>query len=498
MNPHIPVEAQHVLVVGLGTSGQATVRYLLAHADDIGMQSLTLVDSAQTQTLKEYVDALRQSACLQGIQITACLGKTVVPNLSEEQLYDICVITPGLAPHTSLSKSAYQKSKEVLSEIELAYRLSSKDLIWIAVTGTNGKTTTVEMIQSVLNAPRERRITSDSTLGQAYSVGNIGLPVFDVLDDARPGDFLVAEISSFQAARLSKFCPEVAVLLNLSSDHLDWHGDIANYGRDKCKIFANSAAGNLVLMPEPSYLHSHARPCIEAAAQAAAEQGARVVAVTLNSTTLPLPVNELGAKGTHNLINACFATEIARHFGISDADIASALRGFHAGPHRMQEVGDYNDILYIDDSKSTNPDAAIQALTAYPGREIILLLGGQNKGADLLDLARVALGRAKMICCFGQARHELQAAFDACGDRQAGGQVQPMLRYFDSMLDAVSCAHSHAVAGDVVLFSPANASYDEFDNYSARGTAFAQFVSSQAAPDQCLTTPGSRKHCNDR
>jgi len=472
MNPRIPIQAEHVLVVGVGVSGQATIRYLLAHADIIGMRTLTLVDSAKGKALDAFVAELTTES-VHDVHIRTYFGVTTVPSsvlskgskeACDDKPYGLCIITPGLAPHTALSKSAYQNSREVLSEIELAYRLSDEGITWIAITGTNGKTTTVELTQSILAAA--------AAPGRVYSVGNIGLPALAVLDSARAGDYLVAEVSSFQAARLEHFRPQVAALLNLSSDHLDWHSDIARYARDKCAIFANSAQGDFLLMPELDQLHSEARPVIQTAVKAAVSRGVTVKTVVADSVCLPLRAEELKIAGKHNVINACFAAEIARFFGVSDSDIARTLQSYQASPHRMQEVGSYCDVLYVNDSKATNPDATIQALTAYPGQEIILLLGGQSKGADYLDLAKVARGRTKMILCFGQARQELKATFDVLQSEQSDTAVT----FFDHMLDAVSYARKHAVAGQVVLLSPANASFDEFDDYAARGEAFAKAV----------------------
>ncbi|MCL2680578.1 MAG: UDP-N-acetylmuramoyl-L-alanine--D-glutamate ligase, partial [Coriobacteriia bacterium] len=470
--PRIPVAATNVLVVGIGRSGQATARYLLNHAHTLAMQSLTLVDSAQTKTLEAFAAQLKEESRASGndVEISTHFGASTVGE-SDQTRYDLCVITPGLAPHTALAQSAHQASKEVLSETELAYRLSDAAGTWIAVTGTNGKTTTVELAQSILAAGIDDQ--------QVFSVGNIGLPALAVLDSAHPRDIFVAEVSSFQAARLAYFRPQVAALLNLSSDHLDWHSDIASYAADKCKIFAQSAAGDLVIVPENDQLHPAARPLIIAAIDAAASRGATILRVTTDSLQLPLAATELALTGTHNLINACFATEIGRSLAISEQTIADVLRSFRASPHRMQEVGSYGDVLYVNDSKATNPGASMQALTAYLGRDMILLLGGSNKGADFHDLAQASRARARLIICFGQARTELKAAFDALAP--AGADEHPAaIHCCDTLSEAVDYAIRHATAGQVVMLSPANASYDEFDDYAARGAAFTQMVTTLA------------------
>ena len=456
------IAAQHVLVVGVGKSGQATARFLLEHAKCLGMTTLTLVDSARSDTLDVFAAQLDKKWG-EHIKIETAFGVEQVPDAH----YDVCIITPGLAPHTALSKSAFARSREVISEIELAYRLSPLGLIWIAVTGTNGKTTTTELLREVIEAG----VCAQST--HVYSVGNIGTPALEALSLARPGDYFVAEVSSFQAARLVDFKPQVAVLLNLSADHLDWHKDIRQYAAAKCEIFAHCAADDLVLAPDGSQLHDDARFVIDFTLGMARQRGADVQTIQAEGKNLPFDVSEMNMRGRHNISNACFALAVARYFGLPDDKSIQAIKNFRPQPHRMQEVGRYKDVLYVNDSKSTNADASIQALTAYAGLELTLLLGGQNKDSDYHDLAKAALARAKTILLFGEAAKELKASFDALANEQA---AQQQVLSFDKMKDAVHFACEHALPQEVVLLSPANASFDEFSNYEERGEHFAALV----------------------
>ena len=522
-------------MVGLGRSGQATARYLLSHVSDLDITHLTLVDSAQSKSLEDFYLELQTRAREQygaRLQIDAHFGVNQVPESANKTLYDLCVITPGLAPHTQLSQSAYHHSRQVISELELAYMQSPPGLIWVAVTGTNGKTTTTELMREVLSAGQVAAEEDDHVGNrhrQVYSVGNIGTPALELLDRVGEGDIFVAEVSSFQAARMSSFTPAIAALINLSSDHLDWHSDIASYAADKCKIFANSNAGNLVLVPGEDCLHPEARPVIAQALDDARKRGAIVQTVhapqnldfssrdektaatvalpnvnLVQAEALPLPVNQLPLRGQHNVINAAFATAVARYFTIPDARIAAVLRKIRPQPHRMQEVGRYADVLYVNDSKSTNPDSAIQALTAYVGLRLILLLGGQSKSSDFafadnsayLDLARFALDRVDAIVLFGQAADELRSVFDLVIAQQGMAQAekttvqatesdslpQPpakqkqQLFSFDTMEQAIRYACDRAQPQQVVLLSPAHASFDEFDNYEERGDFFVRLV----------------------
>ena len=471
------ITAQHVLVVGVGKSGQATARFLLEHAQLIGMTSLTLVDSAKSDALTAFAAQLKEqgNSCSQA-EIKIAFGVEQVPDAH----YDLCIITPGLAPHTALSKSAYAAADEVVSEIELAYRLSPPGLTWIAITGTNGKTTTTELLREVIKAGEGVQST------QVYSVGNIGTPALEALSLARAGDYFVAEVSSFQAARLINFKPQVAVLLNLSADHLDWHKDIKQYAADKCEIFARCGLGDLVLAPDESQLHEDARPVIAAALDAARSRGAEVQIIQTKNAALPFDADDMNMKGKHNISNACFALAVARYFDLVNDKSIQALKNFRPQPHRMQELGRYGNVLYVNDSKSTNADASIQALTAYAGLELILLLGGQSKGADYHDLAKAALARAKTILLFGEAAPELRLSFDALVSEQTKGQ---QVFSFDKMKDAVRFACENACPQEVVLLSPANASYDEFGNYKERGEYFTALVKSISEDGSKPTTP---------
>jgi UDP-N-acetylmuramoylalanine--D-glutamate ligase len=225
-----------------------------------------------------------------------------------------------------------------------------------------------------------------------------------------------------------------------------------------------------VLAPDESMLHPEARPVIAASLEAAKSRGAEVRFIQAHESFLPLEAAEMPLRGEHNLINACFATAIGRFFGREEEDIANALKAFRPQPHRMQEVGRFANVLYVNDSKSTNPDATIQALTAYAGLDMILLVGGQNKGADYHDLARAASARVKQVLCFGKAGPELM---DALADSACANAL-----CFSTMREALDYACKHALPHEVVLLSPANASFDEFDNYQVRGSAFVQLVKS--------------------
>jgi len=492
---------EKVLIVGVGKSGQSTARFLLKSAKQLGMKSLTLVDSAQSDSLDVFLEKLHRDTPTE-MGLHAHFGVEQVPAAptdlakgaqdnglnvtgTEEKSYDICIITPGLAPHTSLAKSAYAQSHEVVSELELAYRLSPAGLNWIAITGTNGKTTTTELVREVLSAKADV---------QVFSVGNIGTPALELLNRVRPGDYFVAEISSFQAARLGKFRPQVAALLNLSSDHLDWHKNIESYAADKCEIFANSRNDDLVLLPHEDCLHEQTQVLIASAARAAVKRGARVETISVDDYCLPADEKELNLKGKHNLTNACFATAIGRYCKVPDADIAQALKDFSPQPHRMQEIGTFEEVIYVNDSKSTNSDASISALSAYAGLELTLLLGGQGKGADYLDLAKAALARAQTILLFGQAAKELNSCFSALSTDIAEGQ---QILSFETMRDAVFFACKHADSQQVVMLSPANASFDEFDNYEQRGLYFKALVETFYSTVAAIDTPLSSSICQD-
>jgi UDP-N-acetylmuramoylalanine--D-glutamate ligase len=349
---------------------------------------------------------------------------------------DLLVKSPGVPSEAPLAAAARSRGVTVWSEVALGSRLLANPVV--GVTGTNGKTTTSELLGAVFRA---------ANLPVAVA-GNVGRPLTG-LDGALADDaWIVCELSSFQLEDIESFKPQVAVLLNLTPDHLDRHGDLDAYRAAKLRIFENQGPDDVAVVP-------HGFGDVPGS-------GRRVEFASDD----PLPA-EPRIPGGHNRENAAAATAAARAAGIDDDAIAEALRTFAGVPHRLELIREVDGVRWVNDSKATNPEAAERALGAYPpGLRIIL--GGSLKGASFAGLARRAhesgVARAYLI---GEAADEIAEALAAEGVRFQNSR---------DLETAVADARAEAEPGDVVLLSPACASYDQFRDFEQRGERFRELV----------------------
>jgi len=452
-----------VLIVGLGRSGSAVAHALAPLLGSSDVLSLTAVDTADTPEMRQAADVVKALGVRVELGVVGVAGT-----------YDTCIASPGIAPHTPIMVSAAAACSQLLSEIELAYVRSRAP--WIAVTGTNGKTTTTSLVAHLL-----------SNAGLAvHTVGNIGTPAMTVVDHAEPDDVIVAEVSSFQLALTSTFHPRVAVLLNITPDHADWHGSLARYAQDKARVFANLTADDtaVVDIDDPGSavwadkLEARGVRVARVSRLVPVSGGANVVGgvLTLITPHGPEPLvaaEELRIRGDHNVSNALAAAAAAHAMGVHAADIRAGLTTFEPIAHRLEPVGVRDGAEYVNDSKGTNPDAVVKALTAFGDRDIVLLLGGRNKGSDFAPLAAAIAARGGVRpVVFGEAAAEISAALADAGvafDSASGLRL--------AVDQAATIAHS----GDVVLLSPGCASFDEFKNYEHRGEFFASLVAGESA-----------------
>jgi len=349
---------------------------------------------------------------------------------------DLLVKSPGVPSEAPLAAAARSRGLTIWSEVELGSRLLANPVV--GVTGTNGKTTTSELLGAVFRAA-----------GRPVSVaGNVGRPLTG-LDGAIADDtWIVCELSSFQLEDIESFRPEIAVLLNLTPDHLDRHGDLDAYRAAKLRIFENQGADDVAVVPRGFGELPGAARRVEFA------------------TDDRLPA-EPRIPGEHNRENAAAATAAARAAGIEDGAIAEALRSFAGVPHRLELIREVDGVRWVNDSKATNPEAAERALGAYPpGLRVIL--GGSLKGSSFTELAHRAhqsgVARAYLI---GEAADEIAEALAAAGVR---------FQHSRELENAVADARAEAEPGDVVLLSPACASYDQFRDFEERGERFRALV----------------------
>jgi UDP-N-acetylmuramoylalanine--D-glutamate ligase len=341
---------------------------------------------------------------------------------------EVVVKSPGVPGDAPLVAEARRRRLPVWSEIELGARILDNPLV--AVTGTNGKTTTSELLGEILSSP---------------VAGNVGRALTELDGQVDPGAWIVVEVSSFQLEDVHEFRPRVAVLLNLEPDHLDRHGSFESYAGAKLRVFENQEIGDVAVLPRGF---------------GRVPGGARR---TEFSPDDPLPA-EPRIPGAHNRENAAAATVAARAAGANDDEIARGLAEFAGVPHRLEPVREREGVLYVNDSKATNVAAALRAVAAYD-RPLRLIAGGRPKGESFAPLAEAARGRVQAVYLVGEAAGELAEALRDVPHELSG-----------DLASAVGAAAVAAQPGEVVLLSPACASYDQFRDFEARGDEFRRLV----------------------
>jgi UDP-N-acetylmuramoylalanine--D-glutamate ligase len=347
-------------------------------------------------------------------------------DLSLLERVGLVVKSPGVPGEAPLVSAARERGIPVWSEIELASRLLPNPIL--GVTGTNGKTTTAEWLGFILGAP---------------VAGNVGRALSELDGELGPDELVVVELSSFQLEDIVRFRPQIAVLLNLEPDHLDRHGSFEAYRAAKLRIFENQTESDTAVVPRDLDHKVRARR-VEFAADD------------------PLPA-EPALRGLHNRENAAAATAAARAAGATNEQIARGLREFNGVPHRLELVGEHNGVGYVNDSKATNVAATLRALAAYEDTPVRLILGGSRKGEDFAPLAAALGPNIRAVYVIGETAVELARAIP--DTIQAG-----------DLVTAVDRAAAAAQPGEVVLLSPACASYDQFRDFEQRGEEFKRLV----------------------
>ena len=447
----IDLKGKKVLVVGLGKSGLAAALFLRHKGAQV-----TVSDVRSAEALAKDIPALLE----EGIMVEA--GGHGLLTFRRQ---DLIVVSPGVPLDTPELVQAQSFGRPVIGELELAARFLQGSVL--AVTGSNGKTTTPALLGEILSASGLHTLVG----------GNIGVPVVDLIEQSTAGTWSVLEVSSFQLESTVEFHPKIAVILNITPDHLDRHRTFANYAHAKERIFAAQTASDFAI------LNADNRPTVEAAARTTAQvywfsnshsvkQGAWVESGNVvyrasenGATETVMPIAAIPLKGAHNVENVLAAVVAARLAGASANAIGAAIRAFRAVEHRLEYVATVNDVEYYNDSKATNVDATAKAIAAF-ARGVHLILGGKHKGSPYSVLNPLLKERVSAIYTIGVAAPIIEAEF-------AG--VVP-IHSCHTLDKAVSTAAGAAHPGDVVLLSPACSSYDQFDNYEQRGSVFKQLV----------------------
>ncbi len=420
-------KGRRVTIFGAGKTGQAVARKLVGLGADVFV-------TEERSTLD--VDVMR---ALRSLDVRLELGGHTAGATEDA---DLIIVSPGVHADLPVLNDARKRGVPIQSEIELAYRFIEKPII--AVTGTNGKTTTTTLIGEMLRAGRKRVAVA----------GNIGDPLIDVDDTAL--DLVVAEISSYQLECIDRFKPWISVLLNIQPDHLERHHTMEEYTRQKARVFMNQGNDDFIV-------YNMDDPAVTAVVKCAQ---ARLIGFSKESSEIiTLAPEQIRIPGKHNLENALAAAQVAYLCGIGKEVVAQVLRDFPGVEHRIEYVTQKRGVRFFNDSKGTNPDSTRVAIETFAGSGIVLILGGKEKGVPLEPLARLVKERVKAAVLIGEAAPKFEAAL-----RKAAFNKFHNLGF--SLEEAVKQAFALAESGDVVLFSPACASFDMFSNYEERGKAF--------------------------
>jgi UDP-N-acetylmuramoylalanine--D-glutamate ligase len=443
-----------VLVLGLGVTGDAVVRHRAAAGDDV-----VVVEDVPAGD-DTYLDRVA-AADAAGAEIVEQPAPALLVELAQGA--GMVVPSPGVPLGHPALVAAREAGVSVRAEVDLAAELATaRGKVLVAVTGTNGKTTVTTLITAML----------DSSGGAALGAGNIGLPLLDAAaSDARA---LVAEVSSFQLACTTEaFRPRVAVLLNVAPDHLDWHGSFDAYAAAKARVFANQRDRDRLVFngdDEVASRLAESAPAQRVGFTLGSDAGMfRIEAGMLVDSTGETfaDVDEMHFSAPHDRANALAASAAAFAAGATRDGVERALRAYPRLHHRVARIGNTGEVHYYDDSKATNPHATLSAVGAFDELDgkVVLIAGGRNKGLDLSVLTPLT-SRLRGVVAIGEAAGEVQSVFeDAVPVDMA-----------ESMGAAVAAAARRAQPGDVVLLSPACASFDWYPSYSARGNDFAREV----------------------
>jgi UDP-N-acetylmuramoylalanine--D-glutamate ligase len=445
------LKGKKVLVVGLGKSGLSAALFLRRSGAQV-----TVSDMRSAAVLAKEIPALLEH----GISV-----ESGGHGLLTFRRQDLIVVSPGVPMDTPELVQVKAFGLPVIGELELAAQFLKGNIL--AITGSNGKTTTTALTGEILAAA-----------GLATQVGgNIGVPVVDLIEKSSNQGWSVLEVSSFQLESTQSFHPKIAVILNITPDHLDRHGTFENYAMAKERISAAQTAADSLVLNADNHRTAEAAQRSSArvywfSLQGPVEQGAWVenqqvvYRAAMDDAIEPImPVEKIPLKGEHNVENVLAAVCAARLAGVSASVIAGSIAAFHAVEHRLEYVATVNGVEYYNDSKATNVDASAKAIAAFPGC-IHLILGGKDKNSNYADLSDLLRKRVKAVYTIGSAAEKIES--------QIRGMV-PIV-HCEVLDKAVAAASKAAHPGDIVLLSPACSSFDQFENYEHRGRVFKTLV----------------------
>ena len=444
------IKKKNVLVVGLGKSGLATARWLFAAGAKVTINDV-----------KEEVDISQE--LIRGIRE---LGLKLVAGGHRKDCFldsDLIVVSPGIPLDMTPLMAAREAGIPVIGELELASRFISSPVI--AVTGTNGKSTSVSLLGEIIRSEGRKPFVG----------GNIGTPFMEYVSGAQEADYIVLEVSSFQLDSIEQFRPSVALLLNISPDHLDRYPDYEAYIQSKLGIFRNQGAGDFAILNDDDQRLAcfHPESDVSVLRYGIEERASRNSFIRGSKLFVCLPgadarwfnIERFRPPGLHNLENLMGVVLAAMAIGISPDAIQDTINRFKGLSHRMEHVGTRKGVDFFNDSKATNVDSALRSFSGFH-RPVVLIAGGRHKGGDYSPLVNASKGKIKTAVLLGEAKELMAQAFEG---------VIPFV-LCESMEDAVSQAYLLADPGDVVLLAPACSSFDMFSDYEHRGRVFLDAV----------------------
>jgi UDP-N-acetylmuramoylalanine--D-glutamate ligase len=445
------LKGKRVLVVGMGKSGLAAAVFLRRQGAHV-----TVSDVRSAESLTKEIPALLE----EGIMVEA--GGHGLLTFRRQ---DLIVVSPGVHLDTPALAQVRSFGLPVIGELELAARFLKGRIM--AITGSNGKTTTTALAGEILKEAGLHTLVG----------GNIGLPVVGLIEQSTGDTWSVLEVSSFQLETTQEFHPHIAVILNITPDHLDRHGGFESYARAKERIFAEQSQSDSLVLNADNARAAEAASRSQAqvywfSVEHPVQQGAWLEAGQVVCRTAPdapvetvMPLAAIPLKGAHNVENVLAAVCAARLAGAPVDAIRRAVEAFKAVEHRLEHVATINGVEFYNDSKATNVDATAKAVAAFPSG-IHLILGGKDKGSDYSQLAPLLRDRVRAVYTIGSASAKIES--------QLRGVVS--INPCQTLENAVNAAASNARPGDVVLLAPACASFDQFENYEHRGRVFKQLV----------------------
>ena len=435
-------QGKEVAVLGMGRSGEAAAILLVC----LGAR-VTVLDSADANVL-----GAAKVAKMGGMGINLVMGSNAQKDAAS---YDLAVLSPGIDPKTALVQNFLARGIPVIAEIELAYQSSATPVI--GITGTNGKTTTTELVAAMLTGAGVRTVAG----------GNIGKPYSEIVAEGQLMDIITLEVSSFQLERIQKFKPKISVWLNLTPDHLDRYANEDEYRNAKLRIFENQTGEDWAVVNfRDSLPPLQAKRITFSAYELGADLHLQNDVIHYKDQPL-LDPRETHLRGHHNTENLMAALGIGLARGLTPDQMGPALRAYRPQPHRCEVVRELDGVIYVNDSKATNLDALEKALISET-RPVILIAGGKDKGFTFDTLAELVGQKVRWVVLIGEMAERIATSWR---------EFVPC-EQVSSLAEAVNIAWSISQSGEVVLFSPGTSSFDMFKSYADRGNQFRALVQS--------------------